>query len=279
MRTEIATSEGIDKTMNGWPHKLLVCLALWITPGGALMAIAEPRVTVFAAASLKNSLDEIAERFERTNAIQVSLSYAGSSALARQIQYGAPAQIYISANTIWMDLLEDEGLLVPEARADIASNRLVLIAGPGLPERHVTIAIAPGMDLAGALQGNRLAMALIDAVPAGIYGRAALIRLGVWDRVQGQVVQTDNVRAALRLVALGEAAMGIVYATDAAAEPLVRLVGVFPAESHPPIVYPAARVAQGDSAASRTFFRFLNGPQARAILQRHGFGQPGQGGS
>lgn len=261
--------------MNNWLQKLMVCLALWLAASGTTTAIAEPRVTVFAAASLKNAMDEIAANFELTSATRVNLAYAGSSALARQIQYGAPAQIYISANIIWMDLLENAGFLVSGTRVDLASNRLVLIAGPGMPGKTNTIEIEPGMDLAGALQDNRLAMALVNAVPAGIYGRAALISLGAWDKVQEQIAQTDNVRAALRLVALGEAPLGIVYATDAAAEPQVQILGVFPKGSHPPIVYPAARLAQDDTAASQAFFDFLTGPTARAILERHGFGPIG----
>ena len=255
--------------------RLLSVLLLGATIAAAPAAQAGPRITVFAAASLKNALDDVAAAFEQGQDFEVSLSYAGSSGLARQIQLGAPAQIFISANTTWMDALEVLGLLVPGSRVDLLGNQLVLIAGS---EADIDLKIAPGMDLAGALQGGRLATALVDAVPAGIYGRAALVSLGVWDQVQDRTVQTDNVRAALRLVALQEAPLGIVYATDAAAEPRVRVVGVFPRDLYPPITYPAALTGPQDSAAARAFFRFLAGPEARVIFRRHGF-EALQGGS
>ena len=258
-------------TMHPPSRRLLLALTLWAMSGLAGMARAEPPVIVFAAASLKEALDEVAERFEADTGTQVSRSYGGSSALARQIQYGAPAQVFVSANAAWMDVLQDDGLLVAGTRRPLLANTLVLIGGM---DRDISLMIEPGMDLLAALNGGRLAMALVNAVPAGIYGRAALVSLGVWDRVQGRIAQTDNVRAALRLVAVGEAPLGIVYATDAAAEPRVRVLGVFPEDSHPPILYPAARLAQDDSAAAQAFYEFLTGPQARAIFQRRGFGTP-----
>ncbi len=268
------------------PHRLLFALMLWAVFGWAGTARADtpPPVTVFAAASLKNALDEVAHQFETSGAGRISLSYAGSSALARQIQYGAPAQIFLSANTTWMDVLERDGLIDAPTRVDLLSNRLVLITPQeGDQGADIAITIAPdmnlGMDLVAALGTARLAMALVDAVPAGIYGRAALQSLGVWDAVQGHVAQTDNVRAALRLVVLGEAPLGIVYATDAHAEPRVRVVGTFPKNSHPPILYPVARVtgAGTDTGtdAAQAFFDYLAGPQARAVFTRHGFGRPG----
>ncbi|MCF6234596.1 MAG: molybdate ABC transporter substrate-binding protein [Rhodobacteraceae bacterium] len=225
-------------------------------------------MTVFAAASLKNALDQVAAGFERTHSTSLNISYAGSSALARQIQYGAPAQIFISANSLWMDILENQAVLAPATRVNLTGNQLVLVAGPG---NDVRLEVRPGMDLIAALQGKRLAMALVKAVPAGIYGRQALISLGVWGTVQSHIAQTDNVRAALRLVALSEAPLGIVYATDAVAEPRVRVLGVFPAGSHPRIVYPAALLKDGDTSSSRAFLRFLTGPEAQAIFRQHGF--------
>lgn len=256
-----------------WRHLCLMIgpmigLTLWVMFGWAAAVRAEPVVTVFAAASLKNALDEVAGQFEQAAGIPVSLSYGGSSALARQIQYGAPAQIFLSANTLWMDELQNQGLLVPDTRVNLLANRLVLIAGPG---SGVSLSIRPGMDLVGALRGGRLAMALVQAVPAGIYGRAALQSLGIWDRVRDHTAQTDNVRAALRLVAMGETPLGIVYATDAATEPALRVLGVFPEESHPPILYPVARIAQDDTAMSQAFFEYLTGPKARAVFRQHGF--------
>ncbi len=257
-------------------HCLWLALAFWVSLGLASTVRAEPLVTVFAAASLKNALDDVATRFERAAGIRVSLSYGASSAMARQIQHGAPAQVFLSANPGWMDVLQGEGFLVPDTRMDLLTNRLVLIAGP---ETDVRLTIEPGMDLVGALKGGRLAMAMVDAVPAGIYGRAALQSLEIWDDVRDHTAQTNNVRAALRLVALGEMPLGIVYATDAGAEANVRVLGIFPDDSHPPILYPAARLAEGDSAASAAFFEFLTGPEARAIFTRHGFGTPHGSGS
>ncbi|WP_244614899.1 molybdate ABC transporter substrate-binding protein [Pukyongiella litopenaei] len=227
---------------------------------------------VFAAASMKTALDEAAARFAAgTGETPPLLSFAGSSALARQIMQGAPAALFVSANTAWMDTLEAEGLIAPGTRADIATGDLVLIAAPGYAGE---LTIGPGFDLAGALGGERLAMALVDAVPAGIYGRAALQSLGVWDSVADRIAQADNVRAALRLVALGEAPLGIVYATDALAEPRVRVLGRFPPDSHPPICYPAAVLAEFDTPPARAFLAFLTGPEGREILNRHGFGSP-----
>lgn len=247
---------------------MAMALAIWAGSGPGLSAQAGPRVTVFAAASLKNALDEVATVYEQKQGTHLSLSYAGSSALARQIQYGAPAQIFVSANGLWMDILEAQAVLAPGTRVNLAGNQLVLIAGP---DNDARLEVKPGMDLIAALRGERLAMALVEAVPAGIYGREALITLGIWEVVQPRIAQTDNVRAALRLVALGEAPLGIVYATDAAAEPRVRVLGVFPPGSHPQIVYPAALLQDGDTPASRGFFRFLTGPEAQMIFRRHGF--------
>jgi len=234
---------------------------------------AQKSVTVFAAASLKSALDEVAAHYSGETATTLRVSYAGSSALARQIQYGAPAQIFLSANTAWMDVVQDEGLLAEATRVDVLTNRLVLIGALGVEE---PLTIAPGFDLAGSLADARLAMALVDAVPAGIYGRAALQSLGVWNSVRHRVAQTDNVRAALRLVALGEARLGIVYATDAGADPRVHLLGVFPADSHPPILYPAAVLKEGDTPEARAFLAFLTGDVAGTIFRRHGFARPGE---
>lgn len=255
-------------------RRLVILTMLWAVLGWGGMARAEPVVTVFAAASLKNALDDIAGQFTQAAEVRVSLSYGGSSALARQIQYGAPAQVFLSANSEWMDLLADQGLVDPATRMDLLTNDLVLIAPQGA---EVSLAVLPGMDLAGRLGDGKLAMALVNAVPAGIYGRAALQSLSVWDSVQGQIAQAENVRAALRLVALGEAPLGIVYATDALAEPRVRVLGVFPQDSHPPILYPTALVAGNETAAALAFFGYLTGTQARATFIRHGFQIPGGG--
>jgi len=231
------------------------------------MATAE-EITVFAAASMTNAMAEVEERFEAAAGHDVTLSLAGSSALARQIQQGAPADIFISANPGWMDRLEEDGLVEAGTRFDLLHNAIVLIAAG---TEAAPVEIGPDMDLAGHLGDGRLAMALVDAVPAGIYGKAALESLGLWDAVAPKVSQADNVRAALAFVATGEAPYGIVYATDAVAEDNVTVVGTFPAETHPPIVYPAAALAESDSAVNQAFLDFLRSPEARAAFERQGF--------
>jgi len=228
----------------------------------------ERSVTVFAAASLKTALDEVAARFTAEHDANVSLSYAGSSALARQIQFGAPADIFISANTQWMDILERDDLLLPGSRRVILGNRLVLIGPRG---SGVMLTLSPETDLLKALDGGRLAMALVDAVPAGIYGQAALRSLGLWDSVADRVAQTDNVRAALRLVASGQTALGIVYASDAMADPHVETVALFATQTHPDIQYPAALTIEASGPTPTAFLTFLTSPEAQAIFTRHGF--------
>ncbi len=230
-------------------------------------------VTVFAAASLKTVLDEISDTYVGSGA-GLQLSYAGSSALSRQIQLGAPAQLFISANAEWMDVLQHEALINAASRVDLLKNRLVLIANK---ELETDLIIEPGFDLSGALGDERLAMAMVDSVPAGLYGRAALTSLGVWNTVSSKVAQTDNARAALRLVAIGEAPFGIVYATDALAEPRVKTIGTFPADSHPPIVYPAAVINGPGMNNAQRFLDYLNTPEARAAFRRHGFELAGGG--
>ena len=230
-------------------------------------ALADP-VVVFAAASLTNALTEIETAFEAETGEAVVISFAGSSALARQIQQGAPADIFISASTDWMDVIAGDGLIEQDGRSDLLGNRLALVAhGATAPD----VTIGPDMDLAGLLQGGRLAMALVDSVPAGIYGKAALEALGLWDSVAAQVAQADNVRAALAFVATGEAPLGIVYATDAAATDAVSVIGLFPTDTHPPIIYPVADLANRDTAAEAAFLEYLRGPQARAAFEGQGF--------
>ncbi len=231
-------------------------------------AAAADDITVFAAASMKNAMDEIAAEWAEQTEHTATVSLAGSSELARQIQQGAPADVFISANTDWMDTLEADGLIDPESRFDLLGNSIVLIAHGQVAE---PVEIAPGFDLAGMLGEDRLAMALVDAVPAGIYAKAALTGLGIWEEVEPKVAQADNVRAALAFVATGEAPMGIVYATDAVADDTVTVVGTFPADTHPPIIYPAASIAAGDSPLKAAFVDFLRGDTAKAAFERQGF--------
>ncbi len=244
---------------------LFVALALALAPARALAS--EP-LTVFAAASLKTALDEIAGLWRDETGGEVVVSYAGSSALARQIEAGAPADLFISANPGWMDRLEAADLLRAESRRDLLANAIILIAH-GSDVAPVTL--SPDLDLAGLLGEGRLAMALVDAVPAGIYGKAALETLGLWEQVAPKVAQADNVRAALALVAIGEAPFGIVYATDALAEDRVGVAARFPADTHPPILYPAARTAESVHPQADAFLAFLSGPVAMAAFERHGF--------
>lgn len=224
-------------------------------------------ITVFAAASLKTAMDEVAEGFTAEAGHDVTVSYAGSSALARQIELGAPADVFISANPGWMDRLEEAGAVEAGTRADLLGNRIVLIAHG----QRAAAEIGPGMDLGAMLGEGRLAMALVDAVPAGIYGKAALVSLGQWESVADRVVQADNVRAALKLVAIGEAPFGVVYATDAAAEEGVSVLGAFPEESHPPIVYPVAAMSGRSTPVVAEFLGYLQSVSAREVFKRHGF--------
>ncbi len=247
---------------------VLAAVALAVVANAARPAVAAEPVVVFAAASLKTALDDVAALWAERTGGEVALSYAGSSALARQILQGAPADVFMSANVDWMDVLEADGLVAEGTRCDLLGNAIVLVAHG---EEAAPVAIAPGFDLAGLLGEERLAMALVEAVPAGIYGREALTSLGVWEAVRPKVAEADNVRAALALVARGEAPYGIVYATDAAAEDGVTVVGTFPPETHAPIVYPVARLAESDHPDAAAFLAFLASDAARPSFERQGF--------
>lgn len=225
-------------------------------------------VVVFAAASMKNALDAVAADFQAGTGHTVTISYAGSNALAKQIIEGAPADIFISAAVNWMDEVEKAGLVAEGARADLLGNTLVLIAHGTEAE---PVEIGPGFDLKSLIGEEKLAMALVDSVPAGQYGKAALESLGIWADVEPSVAQSDNVRATLALVATGEAPYGIVYATDAAAEDNVTVVGTFPAETHPPIIYPAALLTGAADAADKAFYEALSGDAADAAFAKEGF--------
>jgi molybdate transport system substrate-binding protein len=254
---------------------IILGVAVPITSRAASLALAvvlpaaaeAETVTVFAAASLTTAMAQIERSFEAATGHDLVVSLAGSSSLSRQIQQGAPADIFISANTAWMDTIEADGLVEPGTRTDLLGNSLVLVAHGEAPSAE----IGPDLDLKGLLGDGRLAMALVEAVPAGIYGKAALESLDLWRGVAPMVAQTDNVRAALVLVATGEAPYGIVYATDAAAEEAVTVIGTFPAETHPPIVYPVADLATRDTEAEADFLDYLRGAEARAIFEAQGF--------
>jgi molybdate transport system substrate-binding protein len=233
-------------------------------------AFAQSRdVLVFAAASMKTALDEINKAWSReSGGRKATISYAASSALAKQIEGGAPADLFASADLDWMDYVADKGLIRPETRVNLLGNRIVLIAPK---DAATTVTIAPGFNLAAAVGQGRLAMANVDAVPAGKYGKAALEKLGAWDGVKDRVAQAENVRAALLLVSRGEAPLGIVYQTDAAADSNVKIVGTFPEDTHPPIVYPVAITKASAHADAPALLAFLRGPAARAAFERQGF--------
>jgi molybdate transport system substrate-binding protein len=226
-------------------------------------------VTVFAAASLKNALDSASAAYEKSTGVKVRASYAASSALAKQIEQAAPADVFISADLEWMDYLSAKGLIKEGSRRQFFGNRLVLIA-PATSK--LALRIAPGFALADALGSGRLAIGEVKAVPAGKYAKAALESLGAWEAVKSKLAESENVRAALALVAREEAALGIVYQTDAAAEPNVRVVGTFPAGSHAPIVYPVAITAESrNSEAAERFVQFLAAPEGAAPFEKAGF--------
>ncbi|MGO4550798.1 molybdate ABC transporter substrate-binding protein [Lysobacter sp. 2RAF19] len=244
---------------------LFLCFAIaCLAPAFA----AEP-LTVFAAASLKESLDEAAHAYEQKTKQPVRVSYAASSALARQIEQGAPADVFVSADAEWMDYLARAKAIDPATRRNLLGNTLVLVAPTDA--KTAPIALQPGVDLAKALGDGRLAVALVDSVPAGKYAKQSLIALGAWEGVKARTAEAENVRAALLLVSRGETPLGIVYASDALAEPKVKVVGTFPDTSHAPIVYPIARIAASRHPDARAFVQWLQTKDARAIFLRHGF--------
>ena len=233
----------------------------------ALPAAGE-EVTVFAAASLKTALDAVAADYQAATGNTVTISYAGSNALAKQIMEGAPADIYVSAAENWMDEVEKAGLIVPGSRKDLLGNTLVLVAAA---KEAAPVEITQGFNLKGLIGDGKLAMALVDSVPAGQYGKASLTALGVWDAVAPSVAQAENVRAALALVSTGEAPYGIVYATDAKADPGVTVVGTFPEDSHKPILYPVALLTGAADPADKAFYDLLSSPEAAATFAGQGF--------
>jgi molybdate transport system substrate-binding protein len=243
--------------------------AIALAPMTTAWAQSGSPLVVFAAASMKNALDEAAGDWAKaTGKPMPKISYAASSALAKQLEHGAPADLFISADLDWMDYVEKKGLIKADTRVNLLGNKIVLIA-----PRDSKVSIEPrqGFDLAKALAGGKLAMGNVDAVPAGKYGKAALQKLGAWDGVKDKIAQADNVRAALLLVARGEAPLGIVYSTDAAVEPKVKIVGTFPADSHKPIIYPVAVTKDSKSSDAAAFLGYLKSAKARPAFEKQGF--------
>ncbi|HWM30425.1 MAG TPA: molybdate ABC transporter substrate-binding protein [Methyloceanibacter sp.] len=223
---------------------------------------------VFAAASLKDALDAINAAWSKESGKSAVISYAGSSVLAKQIEEGAPADVFISADLDWMDYLAKRNLIKPGTRFNLLGNTLVLIAPK---DSSLEAKIVPDFPLAALIGDGKLAMANTESVPAGKYGKAALTKLGIWDAVKDKIAQAENVRAALLLVSRGEAPLGIVYATDAKADPNVKVLGTFPADTHKPIIYPAAVLAQSRSADAQAFVTFLKTDTANKLFQDQGF--------
>jgi len=245
---------------------LLGILAL-ASPASLVLAQTSAPVTVFAAASLKNAMDDVGKAYTAKTGHAVRFSYAASSAIARQIEAHAPADVFVSADRDWMDYVAKKGLIVTATRRDVLTNHLALIAPAA---STVRLKIAQNMPLAAALGDGRLSVAGPD-VPAGKYAKASLTTLGVWSSVEGKLAQAENVRGALAFVAQGEAPLGIVYDTDAKVEPKVKIVGLFPDASHPKIVYPAAVVAYSNNLEAGGFVGFLQGPEASEIFRHYGF--------
>jgi len=228
----------------------------------------EKSIVVFAAASMKNALDDVDAAFSKKSGIKVLASYAASSALMKQIEQGAPADVYVSADLKWMDYGAQKKLVQDDTRLNLLGNRLVLIAPKDAKIGEVTI--AAGFDLAKLAGDGRIATGDVHAVPVGLYAKAALEKLGAWAAVEPKMAMAENVRAALVLVARGEAPLGIVYATDAKVEPGVKIIGVFPEDSHPPIVYPVALTTNAKPEAMQ-YLTFLRSQAAKSVFEGYGF--------
>jgi len=245
----------------------LACALLVIAMPGRAADASSSSLVVFGAASLTNVLQDIGADYTRETGQQAQFSFAASSALARQIEAGTRADVFVSADEEWMDYLATRKLIEPKSRHDILINRLVLIAPA---QSAITLKIAPHFALGAALGKDKLATGDPGSVPVGRYARAALTNLGVWSEVASHIVPTEDVRSALAFVARGETPLGIVYETDARVEKRVRIVDTFPESSHPPITYPVAVIATAKPGAGR-FVAYLKSPAARAVFARYGF--------
>jgi molybdate transport system substrate-binding protein len=252
-------------------HLAGILVALSVLSGAAVSpALAQDNsLTVFAAASMKNALDDVDAAYTARTGIKIVVSYAASSALAKQIEQGAPADIFVSADIDWMDYAIARKTINEPTRINLLGNSIVLIAPKDSKIDNVTI--GPGFDLAKVAGDGRIATGDVRAVPVGKYAKAALQQLGAWEAAERKFAFAENVRAALTLVARSEAVLGIVYATDARIEPGVKMVGTFPADSHPPIVYPVAATATAKAGAA-DYLAFLRSPTAKAIFEKYGFG-------
>jgi molybdate transport system substrate-binding protein len=250
-------------------HLSGILVALSVLSGAAISpALAQKSLTVFAAASMKNALDDIDAAYTGKTGVKVVASYAASSALARQIEHGAPADVLVSADTDWMDYSIGKKNINEPTRVNLLGNTLVLIAPKDSKIGNVTI--GPGFDLATLAADGTIVTGDVKAVPIGKYAKAALQKLGAWDAAEPKFAFAESVRAALTLVARGEAVLGIVYSTDAKIEPGVKIVGTFPADCHPPIIYPVAATTTAKAEAA-DYLAFLRSPAAKAIFEKYGF--------
>ena len=248
--------------------RLVAITAIFAALMSAPRAAVQDEITVFAAASMKNALDDVDTAFTKATGVKVNASYAASSALAKQIEQGAPADVFVSADIKWMDYLAGKKLIKPETCVNLLGNKLVLIAPADF--RLAKMKIEKGFDIASLAGNGRIAVADTKAVPAGLYAKAALENLGSWTAAEPKLAQGENVRAALAFVARGETPLGIVYETDAKIEPKVKMVGTFPDTSYPPVTYPVAAIAAAKPVTAR-YLRFLGSGEAKSIFERYGF--------
>jgi molybdate transport system substrate-binding protein len=246
-----------------------IFVALFALAAVAVPAAAQEKtITVFAAASMKNALDDIDAAYTAKTGVKITVSYAASSALAKQIEQGAPADVFISADTDWMDYAVAKKNINEQTRMNLLGNTIVLIAPKDSKVENVNI--GPGFDLAKLAGDGKIATGDVKSVPVGKYAKAALEKLGAWQAAEAKFAMADSVRAALLLVARNEAALGIVYSTDAKVEPGVKIVGTFPADSHPAIIYPVAATTTAKPEAS-AYLAFLRSTAAKNILEKYGF--------
>jgi molybdate transport system substrate-binding protein len=243
---------------------LTLCIVAFSQPASAI-----EKLSIFAAASLRNALDDANRAFRKMSGVKIVASYAASSALAKQIEQGAPADVYVSANIKWMDYLSEKNLIDAPTRVNLLGNALVLIAPASAKLDQVTI--GKGFDIAKLAGDGRIAVANVTAVPAGLYAKAALKNLGAWQAAEPKLAQAENVRATLAYVARSETPLGIVYATDAKVEPKVKIVGVFPDDSYPPVIYPVAAIADTKNPYVKRYLAFLRSSAAKAIFGKYGF--------
>ena len=242
---------------------------LVVLAGAPRTLTAQEQITVFAAASLKNALDDTNAAFTKATGVKVTASYAASSALAKQIEQSAPADVFISADLQWMDYVGERKLIKPDTRVNLLGNKLVLIAPADSKIANVTI--GQGFDIAKLAGSGRIAVADVNAVPAGRYAKAALEKLGAWAAAEPKLAQAENVRATLAFVARDETPIGIVYETDAKVEPRVKVIGAFPDNSYPPVTYPVAATATTTKQSVSQYLHFLRSPAAKVIFEKYGF--------